>query len=137
MALGRPTTASLSTAFTVEAWRDEARLVGDVGGAAHWQVLPVPSAPSWWDGKDDPEHWRVPYMIPNMAPGKAVDGIHNEYTHIVPHLVPGVRWDSDGKGVHMRIGFRTLHPHGAVFVKEAGASYFSFEVVVEPLMVSL
>jgi len=134
--LGRPKTASLSQAFTVEAWRDEEILVGDVGGAAHWQLLRVPYAASWWDGKDDAEHWRVPYMIPSMAPGEATDGVHNEYTHIVPHMVPGVRWDGDGAVVHARIGFRAFHPQSAVFVKGPATSHFSFEVVLEPLLVS-
>jgi hypothetical protein len=92
--LGRPNTTKLSEAVTVEAWRDEMVLVGDIGGAAHWQPIHVPYHPSWWDGKDDGEYWRVSYMVPNLTVGLSADGLaeHSTYTYIVPQLKRGIPW---------------------------------------------
>ena len=56
--LGRPDTTKLSDAVTVEAWREEEILVGNIGGAARWETIRALYYPSWWDGKDDGEYWR-------------------------------------------------------------------------------
>ncbi|MDQ3010440.1 MAG: hypothetical protein M3X11_07025, partial [Acidobacteriota bacterium] len=79
--LGRPNTTKLSEAVTVEAWRDEKLLVGDVGGAAHWKTIRMPYYPSWWDGKDDGRYWRVFYMVPNLQVGVPVDGRAELFTY--------------------------------------------------------
>ena len=134
-AIGRPHTASLSEGFVIEAWRDEMILVGQVGGAAHWQPVKSPYFPSWWDGKDDGEYWRVPFMIPNLKDGRSSDGAHDEYTHIEPHFRENVWWRVPGGRFGIgSAGHRAFEPDKAVFVKLAGAVHLCFEVVTQALV---
>lgn len=130
--LGRPTSARLSDAFTIEAWRDDPQLVGHIGGAAEWIPLRFPYSPSLWDGKDDGEYWRVAYSIANLANGETMDGNpeHFTHTHIVPHFAKGVAWDAPG-GLQARlmVGMKTFEPSGVSFVKTDGPVHFSFEIV--------
>lgn len=137
--LGRPTSARLSDAFTIEAWRDDPQLGGDVGGAAKWFPVRLPYWPSLWDGKDDGEYWRVAYSIANLVNDHPAHGFSDQFTHthIVPHFAKGVTWDAPG-GLHVRlmVGLRTLDPSGVSFVKKDGAVHFSFEVVHRPLRIS-
>lgn len=137
--LGRPTSARLSDAFTIEAWRDDPQLGGDVGGAAKWFPVRLPYWPSLWDGKDDGEYWRVAYSIANLVNDHPAHGFSDQFTHthIVPHFAKGVTWDAPG-GLHVRlmVGLRTLDPSGVSFVKKDGPVHFSFEVVHRPLRVS-
>ena len=138
--LGRPETVKLSDGIFVEAWREEKILVGDVGGAAHWQTIRVPYYPSWWDGKDDGKYWRVSYMVPNMTVGFSADGLseHSIYSFIVPHLKPDVAWKiPGGRFAIASVGLRVLEPPRVAFVKPDKAVHFSFEVVLElPFKVS-
>lgn len=137
--LGRPNTTKLSEAVTVEAWRDEMVLVGDIGGAAHWQPIHVPYHPSWWDGKDDGEYWRVSYMVPNLTVGLSADGLaeHSTYTYIVPQLKRGIPWKiPSGRFGIQNIRLRSLEPPGVAFVKKEESVHFSFEVVLKSLFVS-
>ena len=118
--LGRPNTTKLSETVTVEAWRDEKLLVGDIGGAAHWITIRVPYYPSWWDGKDDGKYWRVSYMVPNLTVGLSVDGLteHSTYTYIVPKLKLDIPWKIPGGRFGIgNTGLRTLEPPGVAFVK--------------------
>lgn len=137
--LGRPNTSKLSEAATVDAWRDEKVLVGDIGGAARWKTIRVPYFPSWWDGKDDGKYWRVSYMVPNMTVGLSVDGLteHSTYTYIVPQLKLDIPWKiPDGRFGIGNTGLRTLEPPSVAFVKTKNAVHFSFEVVRISLFVS-
>ncbi len=138
-ALGRPNASRLSEGFTVEAWRTEMVLVGDVGGAAHWQPVRVPYLPSWWDGKDDGAYWRVVYMVPNLPVGESSDGLpeHSTYTHILPHLRHDIGWEIPGGRFGIgSAGLRGLVPPEVVFVKKEAPVHFSFEVVLRSLFIS-
>lgn len=136
--LGRPNNATLSEGLAVEAWRVEMHLVGDVGGAPHWQPLRVPCSPSWWDGKDDSKYWHVPYMVPNLTEGASTDGLpeHSTYTYIVPRLNPGTAWTIPGGRFGIgSAGLRAFKPHGVAFIKKKGPVYFPFEIVLRSLSV--
>jgi hypothetical protein len=136
--LGRPNTIKLSDGFSIEAWRDDMVLVGDIGAAAHWQPLHTPYQPSWWDGQEDAEHWRVSFMVPDMKAGASVDGLtgHSTYTHIVLHFQRGVSWLADGGPFrYAPVGLRVFDPPHVVFVKPQTFVYFSFEVVLTRALV--
>ena len=137
--LGRPNTTKLSEAVTVEAWRDEKLLVGDIGGAAQWKTVRVPYFPSWWDGKDDGKYWRVSYMVPNVTVGLSVDGMteHSTNTYIVPQLKLDIPWTIPAARFGIgNVGLRTLEPPRVAFVKTKKAVRFSFDVVLKSLFVS-
>jgi hypothetical protein len=137
--LGRPNTVHLSDGFVIDAWHEQMVLVGSIGGPAHWQPLRVPYTPSWWDGKDDDEHWRVTYMIPDLLRGETADGLteHFEHTHIAPRLKREVPWTIPGGRFGIgHAGLRTLAPPAVVFVKKEASAHFSFEVVLGSLFVS-
>lgn len=126
--LGKPTSAHLADAFTLECWREQIVLVGQIGGPARETPLRVPYAPSLWDGKDDDTHWRVLYMIPNLA---------KDITHLVPHFNRDVPWTGSNVPLGLElIGPKALEPSGVTFEKEDGPVHFSFEVVRRPLLVS-
>ena len=138
--LGRPNTPTLSEGVTVESWRVEMVLVGDIAGAARWQPLRVPYSPSWWDGKSDGEYWRVSYMVPNLTVGVTADGLpeHFENTYIVPQLKRDIPWKIPGGRFGIgSLGLRALEPPGVTFVKREESVRFSFEVVLKSLFVSI
>lgn len=131
--LGRPSTLKLSDGFTMEAWRDDVVLVGDIGASARWQPLRVPYQPSLWDGQDDDEHWRVSFMVPGLKAGASVDGLaeHSIYTHIVPHFQRAVSWTTDGGRFRLvPVGLRALDPPQVAFVKPQSLVHLIFEVVL-------
>ena len=137
--LGRPDTTKLSEAVTVEAWRDEKVLIGDIGGAAQWKTIRSPYYPSWWDGKDDGEYWRVSYMVPNLTEGLSVDGLseHSTYTYIVPHMKLDIPWKIPGGRFGIgNLGLRALEPPRVAFVKTKKSVHFSFEVALKSLFAS-
>ena len=86
--IGRPSTVSLRDGFTIDASREEWVLVPVNGAAVTWKRLELPCAASWWDGKDDSDYWRVPFMIGKIPSGRTHDNRpeHFLHTHIVPSL---------------------------------------------------
>lgn len=126
--MGKPTSAALSDAFSLECWREEIVLVGNIGGPARETPIRAPYFRSLWDGKDDEDHWRVLFMIPNLA---------QDTTYLVPHFNRDVPWT----GSNIPLGFelvgpKVFEPTGVVFEKDGSAAHFSFEVVRRPLLVS-
>jgi hypothetical protein len=138
-ALGRPDTTKLSDAVTIESWRDDSVLAGDINGAATWKTIRAPYYPSWWDGKNDGEYWRVTYMVPNLTVGLSVDGLpeHSTQTHIRPQLNSDVTWTIPGGRLGIgNTGFRTLKTSEVVFIKTDKSVHFSFEVVLRSFFMS-
>ena len=137
--LGRPDTQKLSDAFTVEAWHEQFELYGLSGSLPEWQPMTVPNYPSWWDGKEDSEYWRVAYLVPDVPSGASNDNReeHFGHAHIVPHLKTGVRWKGpDGKLIFGSGARRGFEPPAVVFVKTDESAHFSFEVVTRLVFVS-
>ena len=85
--IGRPKTVLLRDGFSIDASHEIWELV-PVGSAAAWERLLAPCAASWWDGKDDNDYWRVPFMIGKIPSGRTLDNdpLHFLYAHIVPSL---------------------------------------------------
>lgn len=134
--IGRPNFDKLSDGFTIDAWHDEMVLVGTPGGAAHWITLPAPHQASWWDAPPDEDFWRISFMVPGLARGKAVDGIHHQHSHIVPKLVKKVSWTIPGGEYGIgAAGLKAIEPSGATFTGESGPLHLSFEVVLKSLFV--
>ncbi len=108
-------------------------LVGDIGGTARCKPIKVPYYPSWWDGKNDAEYWRVSFMVPNLASGLSNDGDpdHSTYTHIVPQLKDDIAWAIPGGRFGIgHVGLRSVEPPKVSFVKTEEWAHFSFEVVL-------
>jgi hypothetical protein len=134
--LGHPNTLKLSEAVTVEAWHIEEKNVGSPD-APIWKPVSRLYYPSWWDGKDDGEYWRVSYMVPNLKVGLSVDGEHDTKTYIAPQLKFDIPWNIPGGRFGIgNIGFRALEPPQVAFVKTEKSVHFSFEVVLKSLFVS-
>jgi hypothetical protein len=131
-AIGRPSTALLRDGFSIDASYEVWVLLPVEGGAA-WERLLTPCIASWWDGKNDNEYWRVPFMVGKIPSGRTLDNdpLHSLYTHITPSLQRNVPWTSGGRFGVGSLGIRTIEPHAAVFVKEEGAVNLSFEVVLK------
>lgn len=126
--MGKPTSAKLSDAFFLECWREEIVLVGNIGGPAKETPIRVPYFPTLWDGKADKDHWRVLFMIPNLA---------KDTTHLVPHFDRDVPWTGSSIPLGFElIGPKAFEPVGVTFEKKDGPVHFSFEVVRRPLLVS-
>ena len=128
--LGRPKTTRLSEAVSVHSWRTTKIINGTPAGlAAVW--INVHHYPTWWDGKDDGDYWRVPYLISDIPDGQRHDpvfGNFDETTFIIPEF-EGVPWVAGGDFEVANSGMRVFVPRDAVFVKESGATHVSFEIV--------
>jgi hypothetical protein len=136
--IGRPNTSKLSAAFVIDSWRTTKIINGGIGGALHAEDINVPHVLTWWDGKDDGEHWRVNFLIPNVPFGHRKDpvfGDFDEVTFIVPTFAKGISWTVPGEqlGIH-QIGPRTISPSTAALVKENGPVYISFDVIRQLLL---
>jgi hypothetical protein len=131
-AIGRPTSAMLRDGVHLDA-SHEIWLLVPVDGQPTWERINLPVAASWWDGNDDEEYWRVPFLV-----GPVESGITNNpdpenflFTHIVPSLNPAVRWTRPLGAIP---GVKSFKPASAVFVKPEGAVSISFEIVVTPFV---
>lgn len=125
-ALGRPNTANLSDGFEIDAKHFEVFSNYAPGGVVYPVSFDLPYFASWWDGKDDDDHWRISFMVPNMIAG--------EPTQITPRLKTRIAWLVPGGRLGIRPGeFRTRNPHFAAFVKKEGPVYFQFEVILKSL----
>jgi hypothetical protein len=130
-AMGRPKTAKVSEGFLIQSWRNTKILAPKPSGLGTiW--IKIPHSPIWWDGKDDAEYWRVPYLISAIPFGHRKDlvfGDFDEATFVVPGF-SDVPWEVPGGEFGIgHLGMRVFEPREAVFVKEKGSAHFSFEVV--------
>jgi len=135
-AMGRPKTANLSSGVRVDSWRTTRILNGTPSGVTSiW--LNVPHSPSWWDGKDDGEYWRVNYLISHIPDGHRHDPVFGDFeetTFIVPQF-ENVPWDVPGGKLGIgNAGMRVFEPRDAAFVKTPGAAHVSFEIVPRILL---
>ncbi|MFL6846729.1 MAG: hypothetical protein ACJ8ER_17830 [Allosphingosinicella sp.] len=134
--IGRPHTPALADGFTIEAMTDESIFVVDADGSSHWQPWQLHYQPSWWDGKDDDEFWRVGFIVPDIQDGRAVDGIHNRSTAVLPRLLNDVWWiGPEGAPDIVTSLQRMIVGDWAVFVKGDTSVHLSFEVMVKSLTV--
>ena len=130
--IGRPRSVPLRDGFTIAA-SHEMWLLNSVNGAPPtWERKNQPCASSWWDGKDDSDYWRVPFLIGRIPSGRTNDNNpqHFLYTHIVPSLDRSIAWSMPGGVAGIgALGFQDPSPTSAHFIKEEGAVHLSFEVL--------
>jgi hypothetical protein len=131
--LGRPETMTLSEAFILEASQEQWMQVPSDPGTVKFDRMLTSRHASWWDGKDDDEHWRVAFLVGGLVSGQTVDPANNLYTHIVPSLKGASPWTHPGGSVGISTsGYRIVDPPGAHFVKGTEIVHLAFEVVIRP-----
>lgn len=135
--IGKPNTDTLAKAFLITSWRTIRIIVGTPDGLKSEDVT-LPHVPTWHDGKDDGEYWRVNYVITGVPFGHRKDpifGNYDEITFIEPTFVNGITWSVPGGqfSIHA-VGPRRIYPPSVAFVKEGGPVHISFQVTRQNLL---